>query len=102
VSLEGQTRVFHSLTFFSALSFWLTSGPVDQADEWTLIDNATRASYLTSYHDAGISIIVSAFGSTDAPTTDGYDPVTVANNLAAFVLEYNLDGVDIDYEVGST
>jgi chitinase len=81
-----------------ALSFWLTSGPVDQADEWTLIDNATRASYLTSYHDAGISIIVSAFGSTDAPTTDGYDPVTVANNLAAFVLEYNLDGVDIDYE----
>ncbi|KAG2075692.1 glycoside hydrolase family 18 protein [Suillus decipiens] len=81
-----------------ALSFWLTSGPVDQADEWTLLDNATRASYLTSYHDAGISIIVSAFGSTDAPTTDGYDPVTVANNLTAFVLEYNLDGVDIDYE----
>ncbi|KAG2042642.1 glycoside hydrolase family 18 protein [Suillus americanus] len=81
-----------------ALSFWLTSGPVDQADEWTLIDNATRASYLTSYHDAGISLIVTAFGSTDAPTTEGYDPVTVANDLSAFVLEYGLDGVDIDYE----
>ncbi|KAG1860708.1 glycoside hydrolase family 18 protein [Suillus subalutaceus] len=81
-----------------ALSFWLISGPADQAEEWTLIDNATRASYLTSYHDAGISLIVSAFGSTDAPTTEGYDPTTIANDLAAFVLEYDLDGVDIDYE----
>ncbi|KAG2042641.1 glycoside hydrolase family 18 protein [Suillus americanus] len=81
-----------------ALSFWLVSGPADQAEEWILIDNATRASYLTSYHDAGISLIVTAFGSTDAPTTEGYDPTTVANDLAAFVLEYGLDGVDIDYE----
>jgi chitinase len=63
-----------------------------------MLDSATRASYLTSYHDAGISLIVSAFGSTDAPTTEGYDPTTVANNLAAFVLKYNLDGVDVDYE----
>jgi chitinase len=55
---------------------------------------------LTSYHDAGISLIVSAFGSTDTPTTNRHDPTTVANNLAAFVLKYNLDGVDIDYEVG--
>ncbi|KAG2136273.1 glycoside hydrolase family 18 protein [Suillus cothurnatus] len=81
-----------------ALSVWLTSGPADQAKEWTMLDSATRVSYLTSYHDAGISLIVSAFGSTDAPTTEGYDPTTVANNLAAFVLKYNLDGVDIDYE----
>ncbi|KAG1795178.1 glycoside hydrolase family 18 protein [Suillus plorans] len=81
-----------------ALSFWLTSGPVDQAEEWVELDNATRASYVTTYHDAGISLIVSAFGSTDTPTTDGYDPTTIANDLAAFVLEYDLDGVDIDYE----
>lgn len=64
------------------------------------LDNATRASIKTSYHNAGISLIVSAFGSTDAPTSSGYDPTTVANNLAAFVLKYDLDGVDIDYEVG--
>ncbi|OJA17086.1 hypothetical protein AZE42_13939, partial [Rhizopogon vesiculosus] len=81
-----------------ALSFWLTSGPADQADEWTLIDSAARASFISSYHDAGISLIVTAFGSTDAPTTEGYDPTTIANDLAAFVLEYDLDGVDIDYE----
>ncbi|KAG1740044.1 glycoside hydrolase family 18 protein [Suillus lakei] len=81
-----------------ALSFWLISGPADQAEEWASLDNATRASIKTSYHNAGISLIVSAFGSTDAPTSGGYDPTTVANNLAAFVLKYNLDGVDVDYE----
>lgn len=81
-----------------ALSFWLVSGPADQAEEWASLDDATRSSYLTSYHDAGISLIVSAFGSTDAPTSEGYDPTTIANDLAAFVLKYNLDGVDIDYE----
>jgi chitinase len=81
-----------------ALSFWLISGPADQAAEWVSLDNATRASIKTTYHDAGISLIVSAFGSTDAPTSEGYDPTTIANNLAAFVLEYDLDGVDIDYE----
>jgi chitinase len=92
--------VFRSLTSFSALSFWLISGPADQAEEWVLLDNATRASIKSTYNNAGISLIVSAFGSSDAPTSGGYDPTTVANNLAAFVLEYDLDGVDIDYEVG--
>ncbi|KIJ57853.1 glycoside hydrolase family 18 protein [Hydnomerulius pinastri MD-312] len=81
-----------------ALSFWLTSGPADQAEEWVELDNATRASIKSTYNDAGISLIVSAFGSTDAPTSSGDDPTTTANNLASFVLEYDLDGVDIDYE----
>lgn len=88
------------IVLFSALSFWLLSGPADQVEEWVLISNATRASIKSSYNAAGISLIVSAFGSTDTPTTSGYDPTTVANELAAFVLEYDLDGVDIDYEVG--
>ncbi|KAG2128555.1 glycoside hydrolase family 18 protein [Suillus clintonianus] len=81
-----------------ALAFWLVSGPADQAEEWASLDNATRASIKKSYHAANISLIVSAFGSTDAPTSSGYDPTTVANDLAAFVLKYNLDGVDVDYE----
>jgi len=92
--------VFHCLILFSALSFWLISGPADKALEWIRLDDATRASIKSSYRNAGISLIVSAFGSSDTPTTGGYDPTTVANNLAAFVLEYDLDGVDIDYEVG--
>lgn len=42
--------------------------------------------------------MVSAFGSTDQPTTMGKDPLTTAQNLAKFVVDYKLDGVDIDYE----
>jgi len=33
------------------------------------------------------------------PTTSGVDPVATADKFAAFVKQYNLDGIDIDYEV---
>lgn len=49
-----------------------------------------------AYNDAGVKIMISAFGATDMPTDK--DPVTVANDLAKFVLDNNLDGCDIDYE----
>ncbi|KAH7890780.1 glycoside hydrolase family 18 protein [Phlebopus sp. FC_14] len=81
-----------------ALSFWLTSGPVDQAQEWTSISSSTRSSIKSSYASAGIKLVVSAFGSSEAPTSSGADPTTTANNLAAFVIQYGLDGVDVDYE----
>lgn len=42
--------------------------------------------------------MISAFGATEFPTTNGIDPVDCANKLAAFVAENNLDGVDIDWE----
>ena len=42
--------------------------------------------------------MISAFGSTDAPTSNGADAVDTANQLAAFVKQWGLDGVDIDYE----
>jgi GH18 family chitinase len=44
--------------------------------------------------------MVSAFGEFDAPTTNGQDPVQLANTMAAFVKEYDFDGIDVDYEVG--
>lgn len=53
---------------------------------------------LESYHAAGIALMVSAFGSTDSPVSNGIDPVDCARGLAAWVKEYNLDGVDIDWE----
>lgn len=53
---------------------------------------------IEEYHDAGIAIMVAAFGSTDLPTTSGKDAKQVAQELASFVKAYNLDGVDIDYE----
>ncbi|KAF9223962.1 glycoside hydrolase family 18 protein [Gyrodon lividus] len=81
-----------------ALSFWLISGPADQALDWTTLSSSTRSSIKSSYTTAGIKLIVSAFGSTDAPTSTGTDPTTTANNLATFVIQYGLDGVDVDYE----
>ncbi|KZT18638.1 glycoside hydrolase family 18 protein [Neolentinus lepideus HHB14362 ss-1] len=81
-----------------ALSFLLTEGAYDKAEEWTTLTAAERTSVLSQYHDAGISLIVSAFGSTDTPTSSGDDPVSTADTIAAWVKQYDLDGVDVDYE----
>ena len=43
--------------------------------------------------------MVAAFGSTNTPTTSGADPTDTANTMAAWVIEYGLDGIDVDYEV---
>lgn len=43
--------------------------------------------------------MISAFGSTDVPTSTGADPIATANTIAAWVKEFDMDGVDIDYEV---
>lgn len=32
------------------------------------------------------------------PTTSGYSAAEVAGNLALFVLNYNFDGINIDYK----
>ncbi|KAI5117052.1 hypothetical protein M0805_005291 [Coniferiporia weirii] len=81
-----------------ALSFLLTSGAADQAVEWSSLAAADRTTIKSQYAAAGISLIVSVFGSTDAPTSSGADPTDTANTVAAWVKEYDLDGVDIDYE----
>ena len=83
----------------SILSFLLISGPADQALEWQLISASDRAAIKSQYAAAGIKLLVSAFGSTDAPTSTGADPVATANTMAAWVIEYGLDGIDVDYEV---
>ncbi|KZT09935.1 glycoside hydrolase family 18 protein [Laetiporus sulphureus 93-53] len=80
------------------LSFLLTSGAADQAQEWAELDSDTRSSIKASYEAAGISLLVSAFGSTDTPTSSDADPVTTAQTMAAWVKEYDLDGIDVDYE----
>jgi hypothetical protein len=76
----------------------MISGPQDQALGWTQLTAAKRKSVKSAYHAAGISLIVSAFGSTDAPTSTGADPKSTAQRLAKYVSQYNLDGVDVDYE----
>ncbi|KAJ6480359.1 glycoside hydrolase [Mycena sanguinolenta] len=70
-------------------------------DKWisdTSLPTVSDLSIKTEYAAAGISLVVSAFGSTYLPTTVGDDPTAAANYIANFVKEYNLDGVDVDYE----
>ncbi|KAJ3558300.1 hypothetical protein NP233_g11533 [Leucocoprinus birnbaumii] len=81
-----------------ALSFLLLEGAYDQAEEWTTLTAAQRSDIKSQYSAAGISLIVSLFGSTDAPTSTGADPIAAANTMAAWVKQYDLDGVDVDYE----
>jgi len=80
------------------LSFLIAKGPVDQAAAWADLDSSTRTSLKASYEAAGIKVLVSAFGETETPTTNNTDPVATANQMAAWVKKYGLDGLDIDYE----
>lgn len=82
-----------------ALSFLLGKGPADKAQEWASLDASKRASIKSQYAKAGIKLIVSAFGGTEQPTTKKEDPVATANTMAAWVIKYGLDGIDVDYEV---
>ncbi|RXK36071.1 hypothetical protein M231_06665 [Tremella mesenterica] len=81
------------------LAFWLSDrGASDDAEAWEQFEEDYREKILAEYHANGIALMVSAFGSTDTPTTSGHDPKTIAQDLAAWVKKYKLDGVDIDYE----
>ena len=42
---------------------------------------------------------MSAFGSTETPTSSGLDPVSAATDMGNWVRQYGLDGIDVDYEV---
>ncbi|KAJ3054211.1 hypothetical protein HDU99_007825, partial [Rhizoclosmatium hyalinum] len=78
------------------LAFWLRNGPYDASYYWSILDSATKQSYVEAFHTAGKAVLVSAFGATDMPT--GADPVATANQLADFVVNNLLDGADIDWE----
>jgi len=93
------------------LSFWLYGSLADAVQVWgnayTYVssDNpwggstsAVQKAWVNAYHAAGIKVIVSAFGSTEFPTSAGIDPIDCGTKLANFVKQNNLDGVDLDWE----
>lgn len=94
------------------LTFWTTNqGPVDAAllwsnaivyvsadNPWGSTTQQIQQAWINLYHQAGVKVLVSAFGATDFPTTQGADPIVVADLLANFVITNNLDGVDLDWE----
>lgn len=47
------------------MSFLLSSGGVDQAEEWETLTAAQRNAIKSQYNAAGIALVVSAFGSTE-------------------------------------
>lgn len=75
-----------------------TTAPADQASIWQSLTASQRSTIKAEYAAAGISLIVSAFGASENPTTDGHDATETANALASWVKAYDLDGVDVDYE----
>jgi len=100
----------HSYNYI-ALSFWLyPSKPADAALLWSnpstyfgtttfgANDSAIRDTLKSKYNNSGIKLLVSAFGPTQKPTSLGIDPAACATNLAKFVTDNILDGVDIDWE----
>ena len=80
------------------LSFLTLTGALDQALAYANLPAAQKSAKKAEYAAAGINIMVSAFGETDQPTTAGADPVGTANTMAQFVLDNQLDGIDVDYE----
>ena len=77
----------------------MASGSVDQAQNWQELTASQRSQYVREYNEAGISLVVSAFGSTETPTSSGVNAVTAANSMAAWVIQYGVNGIDVDYEV---
>ena len=75
------------------------SGSADEAQRWEELTSSKRATYVQEYNAAGISLIVSAFGPTQKPTTSGVDFMTTANTMADWVIQNGVNGIDVDYEV---
>jgi len=92
---SGQGPVDAGLLWSKALYYCSSQNP------WGNTTEDIQKAWLKAYHDQGVKVLISAFGSTDFPTSQGADPVKVAIDLAAFVKTNNLDGVDLDWEDNS-
>ena len=97
---------------YFAFAFWTSNnGPFDIAKIWmdplTYLSAETefgtnnddiRNNILRKYHANGIKVLVAAFGDSNYPTTEKKDPVSCATEIASYVKDTNLDGVDVNWE----
>nr|VWO94730.1 Lmo1883 protein [Ganoderma boninense] len=80
------------------LAFLQYDGAHDQAENWAKLSVSQRQKLKEEYNDAGIALLVTAFGADDLPATAGHDPVATAESMAQFVQGNQLDGIDVDFE----
>lgn len=80
------------------LAFWESGGPTAASSSWASLSDDKRQSILNDYHDKGIAVMVSAFGAADSVIGKKKDPVKLAQDLAGWVNQHGLDGVDVDLE----
>ena len=48
---------------------------------WGDLDPSKRKQMKQAYNDAGIKVVMSVFGGTDFPTTQGADPTSTAKTM---------------------
>ncbi|KAJ7113776.1 glycoside hydrolase superfamily [Mycena epipterygia] len=92
-----QLKGFNVMT----MAFLLTNGTpaqFSQAEQWQNMNASQRTDIKEQYEQAGIKIFVSAFGSTEEPTTKGADANNTASTMAKWVKDYGVHGIDVDYE----
>ena len=85
---------------YIAFAFWTyQSGPLDIVLLWSdplkyfgavnpfgTTKDQIQKNLKKKYNDAGIKLLISAFGATEFPTTAKIDPTACATKLATFVL----------------
>ena len=110
IGLPGYAKP--SIYNFVAFAFWsYSSGALDIVNIWAdpmkyfggpsqfgSSNDQVQKNLKKAYNDAGIKVMISAFGATEFPTSNGVDPTDCAVKLGEFVKNNNLDGVDIDWE----
>ena len=84
------------------LAFWTTyaptkgtasGGPMDSLQAWTELSDTDRRAMKQKFHEAGIRITFTCFGGLDQPATWTPDmATTLAKDIAAFTMQYELDG----------
>ena len=92
------------------MSFWLPSGPVDAAEVWAHptrymgenpwgnTDEDIQRAWVEQFEKEGKRIMVSLFGATSHPTSEGLNATEVCTAAGRFARANHFHGVDINWE----
>ncbi|KAF8236846.1 glycoside hydrolase [Tricholoma matsutake] len=89
-------NIHPSITIYLVLAFYFSDRAAYAAEKWQ--NYQQKQQYVDDLHKQNIKIMVSVGGGDVKPTTDKWVPADAANNVAQFVKQNALDGVDLDWE----